>query len=291
MWDWFGVEINQLFDFYVPTPQEEVSRLKLDGIIERAIKLLKENEPEDGYYLAFSGGKDSCVTKWLAIKSGVKYEAFYNQTTIDPPELIKFIKTHHQDVKWNIPAQNMMHMVANSLKLPPTRKVRWCCEVYKEHGGNGRTKIIGVRAAESSGRIKWGEIGRDNDNNKCICPIIFWSDEQLWDCIKTNNIPYCELYDQGFTRLGCVGCPLNPKGQKVEFEKWPRFKENWKRAIIKNWENNKDVPRKRDGNPRFQAKFKSGEELWEWWLNQKTPDYIREECQSGIIMTNHPIEE
>lgn len=48
------------------------------GKVADAIKVLKDNEPVEGYYLAFSGGKDSCVIKELAIMSGVRFEAFYN---------------------------------------------------------------------------------------------------------------------------------------------------------------------------------------------------------------------
>ncbi len=37
--------------------------------VETAISLLKEFEPSEGYYLAFSGGKDSVVVYDLAIKA------------------------------------------------------------------------------------------------------------------------------------------------------------------------------------------------------------------------------
>lgn len=70
--------------------------------IDRAIQLLRDNQPNDdkGYGLAFSGGKDSIVIKQLAIESGVKFKAFYSQTTVDHPELVQYIKKHHADVEW-----------------------------------------------------------------------------------------------------------------------------------------------------------------------------------------------
>lgn len=45
--------------------------------VEVAIERLKAFEPEEGYYLAFSGGKDSVVIKELANIAGVKYDAHY----------------------------------------------------------------------------------------------------------------------------------------------------------------------------------------------------------------------
>jgi FAD synthetase len=35
-----------------------------------------------------------------------------------------------------------------------------------------------------------------------INPILYWEYAQVWEFIKTFNIPYCELYNKGFTYLG-----------------------------------------------------------------------------------------
>lgn len=276
---------------FEPTSAEAVSIMSLGDRIKRACDLLKKHEPEEGYYLAFSGGKDSCVIKELAILAGVKFETWYNNTTIDPPELVRFIKKEHPDALWNNPKQSMMHRVVSKSAAPPTRRIRWCCDEYKERGGQGRVKVIGVRQAESKARAKrWFEVATDSYKNPAICPIVYWSDEQVWEFLKVTNTPYCSLYDEGWKRLGCVGCPLNPKAQAREFERWPRYKENWRRAIIKNWEAYRDQPRK-DGKQRFQARFKSGEDFWQWWLTAKAPDYIRGDCQSGMLWTNEDLED
>ena len=279
---------EQLLNGFQFTDAETVASMSLAERKTRAIELLKENEPDDGYYLAFSGGKDSCVIKHLAILSGVRFDAFYNSTTIDPPELVRFIKSEHADVKWDLPKYgNMMHRVATNTAGPPTRLVRWCCEEYKECRGKGRVKIIGTRASESQARrLRWKEVSNDAYGYKAICPIVYWTDDQVWEIIKTDGIKYCELYDQGWKRLGCVGCPLNNTSRIKEFERWPAFERNWKKAIIANWEMYHDVPRK-DGKPRHHAKFKSGEEMWKWWMEEFTPDPFREDCQSMIMWTNN----
>ena len=62
--------------------------------VDVAIERLRLFEPKEGYYLAFSGGKDSQVIYHLAKESGVRFEANYNITGIDPPELVYFIRKY-----------------------------------------------------------------------------------------------------------------------------------------------------------------------------------------------------
>lgn len=263
----------------------------------RAIALLQAHTPAEGYYVAFSGGKDSCAVKALCQMAGVKFDAWYNNTTIDPPELVRFIKEHHKDVRWNMPKMAMMAKVAGKPGLPPTRGMRWCCAEYKELGGKNRhVKVMGVRSAESPGRkVNWQEVAVDMHNEKTICPIVFWSDANVWEFLKSHSIPYCSLYDEGWTRLGCVGCPLATKANQArEFARWPAYERNWKKAIIANWEKYHDKLKKRGkgrGQPYYHAKFKSGEDMWQWWLTARRPDYFREDCQGGIIWTNQPLDD
>jgi len=64
-----------------------------------------------------------------------------------------------------------------------------------------------------------------------ICPIIDWSTQEVWEYIKVNNLPYCSLYDEGFSRLGCMICPLaNTPNRKREALRYPKVLEAYKRA-------------------------------------------------------------
>lgn len=127
--------------------------------VEEAVSLLRDFEPAEGYYLAFSGGKDSCVVKALCDMAGVKYEAHYSVTSVDPPELVRFIRKHHPDVIFDVPHYNdgrpitMWNLIPKK-KMPPTRLARYCCAVLKETGGKGRVVLTGVRWAESINRTK-----------------------------------------------------------------------------------------------------------------------------------------
>ena len=141
--------------------------------VQVAIERLKLLEPPEGYYLAFSGGKDSVVIKALADMAGVKYDAHYMLTSVDPPELVQFIKTF-DDVIIDRPKDNdgnqitMWNLIPRK-KYPPTMLVRYCCGELKETGGNGRLCITGVRWAESVNRKRnQGEVTIYKGNRSVI---------------------------------------------------------------------------------------------------------------------------
>jgi len=82
-------------------------------LISDAIMLLREHEPPEGYHLAFSGGKDSIVIYDLAKRAGVKFTGNFSKTTVDPPEVLKFIKENYPEVVWAIPKKSMFQIIVD----------------------------------------------------------------------------------------------------------------------------------------------------------------------------------
>ena len=127
--------------------------------VEMAIHRLQAFEPEDGYYVAFSGGKDSQCIYHLCEMAGVKFDAHYNVTSVDPPELIRFIKKNYPSVHWEYPRDRdgkvvtMWNLIPRK-QMPPTRMARYCCQWFKESSGKGRVTVTGVRWAESANRSR-----------------------------------------------------------------------------------------------------------------------------------------
>ena len=183
---------------------------------EMAIERLQAFEPAEGYILAFSGGKDSCVIKHLALRSGVKFTAQYNITTVDPPELLRFINAHHGDVARLKPSENMWQLIER--QGPPYRHIRYCCRILKETTYKSGFVITGVRWAESAQRSnrKYVENCYKNPAVRYLHPIIDWLDSEVWEYLKSNNVPYCSLYDEGWKRLGCVLCPMSNQQRERE---------------------------------------------------------------------------
>lgn len=135
----------------------------LDGTkidkVQIAIERYRAFEPPEGYLVEFSGGKDSGCILELAKMAGVKFRAEYNVTSVDPPELVQFIKDKYPNVKRNVPLDKdgkpitMWNLIPKKL-IPPTRICRYCCAELKESQGKGEFVVTGVRKAESVNRAK-----------------------------------------------------------------------------------------------------------------------------------------
>ena len=261
--------------------------------VKVAIERIKAFEPAEGYWLAYSGGKDSVVCKALCDMAGVKYQAHYSCTSVDPPELVRFIRSQ-PDVCFDIPKDKdgnpitMWNLIPRKL-IPPTHYARYCCEELKESAGKGYITITGVRWAESTNRknnralINIGNSKRnkillnfDDDEarrmtEQCyrtrrtmLNPIIDWLDEDVWEFIKGYGISYCILYDCGYKRLGCIGCPLSSNAKK-ELEAYPKYKENYIRAFNKMLNE-----RRKKGLPVYET-WQTGEDVMDWWLEKTKP--------------------
>ena len=187
--------------------------------------------------------------------------------------------------------------------FPPTRLARYCCEVLKEGGGNKRITALGVRADESRARSERSEyevigttkkkgiglgfehvrevfddakhmdevwdcsfITAAKKNANLVCnPIIGWSEDDVWAYIRENQLVYNPLYDRGYRRVGCVGCPLaGRKTMMKELVDFPKYKQiymhTFERMLKKRWENGK------------KTGWQCAEDVFAWWTQD--PDHI-----------------
>ena len=259
------------------------------GKVERTIELIKRAEPlalkyqDYGFHLAFSGGKDSQVIYHLCKMAGVKFKAVMQVTTLDPPELMKFVRKNYPDVIMERPEINFYKLIVKKKTLP-TRLIRYCCQYLKEGAGANTVTIIGIRRAESNKRAKRNELeisghkysntldqfNIDNQTQQlCVngkdkillSPIIDWTNADVWNFIRGNNIEYCKLYDEGYTRIGCMFCPMSSvKSKQRDRIKYPRVEKLIKRSIQTLCDNNNYM----------QSLDKNVNEIFNWWIHNES---------------------
>ena len=229
---------------------------------------------------------------------GVEYELHYNVTGIDPPDLIYFLRDNYNIVYnnnvldyqndkpllyWEMYEKSMWQLIREK-HLPPTRTIRYCCAELKERGGEGRLCLTGVRWAESGMRKNNRNAFEANTKNKSekmlfndndegrlgfetctlkrkfVCnPIVDWNDEDVWQFIRQQNLPYCKLYDLGWKRVGCIGCPF-AKGRELEY--YPKFKSLYIAAFDRMLQDMQNAP----------YSWKNGQDVFDWWVSKGNLD-------------------
>ena len=248
-------------------------------LLQKAEKIALNYDAEQGYFLAFSGGKDSQALYHIAQLAGVRFQGHMNLTSVDPPEVIRFVKKNYPEVELIKPGKSIFQHAIEK-QILPTMRVRWCCAEYKETAGAGKVTLIGIRKAESSRRAKRNEVEINNrkfsgdldgldeyrqeqrakrarrkskeqgvnitnaDAEKTlgcihgkesllISPIIHWTEKDVWEFLNdVVRVPHCSLYDEGWHRIGCIGCPMSSHKQKmIENKRYPHVKRGWIKAI------------------------------------------------------------
>lgn len=226
--------------------------------VTESIALLKKHEPPEGYYVCFSGGKDSVVILDLVKRAGVKFEAWHNIMTIEPPELMKFIYKEYPDVQHTHPNTSIYQLIV-AKGTPPLRQVRYCCWELKKPYGKDRFKVTGIRAEESPRRAKRPKVDI-SETRRELNLIHDWTAAEVWQYIHARNLPYCKLYDEGQKRIGCIFCPFASAQQNIENAvKYPQFVKYFISAL-----NHAIKIRDEQGKPH---KYKSGAEWFVAWIS------------------------
>lgn len=223
-------------------------------LLQKAQKIATTYDPTDGYFLAFSGGKDSQCLWHVAKLARVPFVAHFSPTTVDPPDLMRFIHKQYPRTVWEKVEKSMYTRARERANLP-SMQIRWCCSDFKEGAGAGKVTLIGIRHAESKRRSKRHEVEvssrkysgdlqgleefRQQRNKRqpkgvnitnadqeqtvgcirgkeslLISPIIHWTDADVWEFLNGMQIPHCVLYDQGAKRIGCILCPMANERQR-----------------------------------------------------------------------------
>lgn len=245
---------------------------------------------ENGYVCTFSGGKDSIACYGLLKSSNVKHYSQYSVTGLDFPDLIYNIKKNYKDVKFIYPKlkdntnATMWKLIVKKYK-PPTRINRYCCDYLKETLGKDKFIITGVRWHESKRRENTRSVIENYHKNKkyryrtddneegrmmlencmkkgkyTLNPIIDWTDEDVWNFINYEGLKYPKLYDKGYKRLGCIGCPMSCNQEK-EINLFPKIKSLYLKAFKEMLKNRKETGR--------ETEWKNEYDVMDWYLGKQ----------------------
>ncbi len=292
---------------------------------ERTLKLA--SDMSDYYYhkpliICYSGGKDSDVMLDIAKKclEPDKFEVLNSHTTVDAPETVYHIRNVFKEceaegIKTTVRMSTFKGKPTSMWRLivekgtPPSRRIRYCCEVLKETSTPNRMVAVGVREDESRARqgreafgvrepraseteyrttghtyamFKLDQYGGKEayqcrmitackeHQDTIVNPIYRFTDADVWEYVKIFNVTINPLYARGYKRVGCIGCPLaSPTEMRKEFEDYPKYYENYIKAFERMLSK-----RKAEGKKFMKWDLQTGEQVMRWFMGEN-PNQIR----------------
>lgn len=272
--------------------QKAIERLKAAS--DMSLRLYKQP-----LVITYSGGKDSDVLLHLAEASGIPFEILHSLTTADAPQTVYHVRdTFRRLEDKGIKCAVDKHVQPDGSRITmwnlivkqgvPTRLQRFCCRYLKETGGRDRFIATGVRWDESAARKKNrgalevitskkdNSLILSNDNSedrrlfescqlkgkRVVNPIVDWKTDDVLDYIESEHICMNPLYGCGFSRVGCIGCPMAGKaGREAEFAMFPKFKAAYIRSFDRMIEE-----RKRRGKAENCNWGHDGVDIFHWWM-------------------------
>lgn len=274
-------------------------------IIRKAEKTALRYQPY-GFVCSFSGGKDSQVVRQLMNLAEVAHRVEYNMTTIDPPEVVHFIRDYYPDVIINRPPKTFWQICLHNRCLPSQFK-RFCCRELKEQTSPGTVTVTGVRHGESYRRARRDEVlimtrrrhpefvrgsldefeRHQQVESNCIRgkdkliinPILNWSEQDVWDFLNYSDLPHCELYDRGYTRIGCLFCPMaSRRSLQMQLRDYPKYAAAYIRLIHRIRAEN----RARDGYD-FYGKASDQDVFMAWINKQSIRSFVGQKAQTSLL--------
>lgn len=178
---------------------------------------------EDQAILHIIAGLDK-KTNVFTLDTGRLFPETYDLIDITSKKYDLPIKVYFPDTKQ---VEEMVNTKGINLFYESVENRKFCCHIRKieplKRAFSGLDAwICGLRREQSVTRNDLQMFEWDHKFGLIkINPLINWTEEQLWDFIEHNNVPYNRLHNQGFPSIGCQPCTraVEP-GEDVRAGRW-----------------------------------------------------------------------
>jgi len=175
----------------------------------------RERFPGDSLVCTFTGGKDSLVAMHLLreVAGGkVPCRVLRLDTSVKFPEILAFVA--EMEARWSLDIIVARNDAALASGLKIAHDPAACCKALKidalndaiaQHGIRGL--VTGVRADEQEERRTETHFSvRAEPPHTRINPVLEFTEADIWAYIRSRELPYCTLYDEGYRSIGCMPC-------------------------------------------------------------------------------------
>ena len=95
-----------------------------------------------------------------------------------------------------------------------------------------------------------------------VNPIYDWTDTDVWEFLTYYGCRSNPLYECGFKRIGCIGCPMAPKKRYFEFNRYPKYEDNYIRAF------DRMLKARAERGLKSKKEWSNAENVFKWWMGE-----------------------
>jgi ferredoxin-nitrite reductase len=171
--------------------------------------------------ISAAGGVDGLAIVDMAWRINPDVRVFTLDTGRLPPETYALFEEVRErygiDVEFEVPDGNEVAKLSTT--YGPNLMYRSvdlrlaCCTIRKVEPLKRKLAtldawVAGLRREQWASRrnIAKVELDREHGNIVKLNPLADWSLDRVWDYIHRNEVPYHELFDHGYTSIGCAPC-------------------------------------------------------------------------------------
>ncbi|HNW98963.1 MAG TPA: phosphoadenylyl-sulfate reductase [Bacteroidales bacterium] len=193
------------------------------------------NEYKNKIVFASSLGLEDQVITDMIVKINPNANIFTLDTGRIFPETYELLEKTNKHYNINIKiffpdfteVEKMVNKKGINLFYESVENRKLCCKIRKTQSLKRALTgmdawICGLRREQSITRFATPLVEWDKENNLIkINPLYEWTEQQVWDYIKKNNVPYNTLHDKNFPSIGCQPCTraIN-KGDDIRSGRW-----------------------------------------------------------------------
>ncbi len=186
--------------------------------------------------ISAAGGADGMAIVDMAWRINPEVRVFTLDTGRLPPETYSLFERVRErygiDVEFEFPAREQVERLVSqhgpNLMYRSVDLRLACCEVRKVEPLKRKLAtldawVAGLRRDQWRTRrnIAKVELDRDHGGIVKLNPVADWSNDDVWAYIRMHDVPYHELFDHGYTSIGCAPCtrPVQP-GEPERAGRW-----------------------------------------------------------------------
>jgi thioredoxin-dependent adenylylsulfate APS reductase len=171
--------------------------------------------------ISAAGGVDGMAIIDMAWRVDPRVRVFTLDTGRLPPETYTLFEEVRERygiaVEFEFPdreaVEGMMQAAGPNLMYRSVADRLRCCEIRKVEPMKRKLATLdawvsGLRRDQWKTRttIAKVELDRDHGGVVKVNPLADWSADDVWDYVRKNDVPYHELFDHGYTSIGCAPC-------------------------------------------------------------------------------------